>query len=242
MKILVYSDLHLEFEAFEPPALDVDLVVLAGDIGKGVKAVEWAGATFTGDVLFVGGNHEYYGGHIDRTWEKMQQAAAPHVHLLDNQSFVSQNVRFLGATCWTDFTLTNDPAAASRQAWEWMNDYRKIRAGDQFRRLRPDDVIVRNRASFEWLTGELATPFSGKTFVITHHAPLPQVTGDKHDGHLNASYANNWPRLVEQAHVWVFGHTHQAIDVEILGCRVISNPKGYPSEATGFDPGFVIEI
>ena len=32
MRIRVYSDLHLEFAPFEPPATDVDVVVLAGDI------------------------------------------------------------------------------------------------------------------------------------------------------------------------------------------------------------------
>lgn len=89
MKILIYSDLHLEFGVgFEPPNCDADIAVLAGDIGKGVRATEWANQSFKCDVVQIAGNHEFYGGHIDRTWEKMRAVAAPHVHLLENQAFI----------------------------------------------------------------------------------------------------------------------------------------------------------
>lgn len=53
---------------------------------------------------------------------------------------------------------------------------------------------------------------------------------------------NNWPHLVEQADVWIFGHTHYSIDTDVHGCRVTSNPRGYPGEETGFDPSFVIDL
>lgn len=48
--------------------------------------------------------------------------------------------------------------------------------------------------------------------------------------------------LVEQADAWIFGHTHHAVDTEISGCRLVSNPKGYPGERTGFVPDFVLAI
>ena len=31
-------------------------------------------------------------------------------------------------------------------------------------------------------------------------------------------------------------------DTEILGCRIVSNPKGYPGERTGFLADFAIEV
>ena len=37
MKLHILNDLHIEFEAFEPPATDADLVILAGDIGVGME-------------------------------------------------------------------------------------------------------------------------------------------------------------------------------------------------------------
>jgi predicted phosphodiesterase len=78
--------------------------------------------------------------------------------------------------------------------------------------------------------------------VITHHAPTPSVAGDKHDGHLCAAYANHWPELIDKADSWIFGHTHKFVDERLGGCRVISNPRGYPNEETGFRADFQVEI
>lgn len=243
LRILIYSDLHLEFGVdFQPPSIDVDLVILAGDISKGSRGIRWANQAFTCDVVFVAGNHEYYSGHLDRTMQKMKDAADSHVHILDNQSFIHQGTRFLGSTAWTDFTLRGDVSAASREALAQMNDYKLIRVGDRYRKLRPIDVIQRNRITHDWLSTELAKDFDGKTIVITHHCPLPEVMGDEQSGHLDAAYSNNWPKLVGQADFWFFGHTHCAVDTQINGCRVISNPRGYPGEDTGFNPALVIEL
>ncbi|MEB0042643.1 metallophosphoesterase [Pseudomonas sp. MH10] len=242
MKIQIYSDLHLEFSDFVPLADDADLVILAGDIHTKAKGVAWANIAFSCPVIYVCGNHEFYGGHIDKTLTKMRDAAAPHIHVLENEVFVWQQIRFLGDTAWTDFSSTGDVVAATVMARESMNDFRVIRADASYRRLRPDDVASRNRVARKWLTQKLAEPFAGKTVVITHHAPTPVVVGDKTDGHLSAAYSNHWPELIEQVDLWVFGHTHQAIDTELVGCSLISNPRGYPGEATGFNACLEVDI
>jgi len=97
MKLLVLSDLHNEFSQFEPALSDADVVILAGDIDNKARGVRWANEAFTGIVIYVCGNHEFYGGHIDHTLRKMRDAARPHVHVLDNQSFVWKQTRFLSA-------------------------------------------------------------------------------------------------------------------------------------------------
>ncbi|PZW47587.1 calcineurin-like phosphoesterase family protein [Pseudomonas sp. URMO17WK12:I2] len=187
----------------------------------------------------IAGNHEFYSGHLDRTWQKMKAAAAPHVHLLENQASIRDGVRFLGTTAWTDFSITGNAPIAAFEALSRMNDYKLIRAGDSYRKLRPADVIQRNRVAYDWLEAELEKPFGGKTVVITHHAPLACLTGEDH---LSAAYANNWPTLVSKADAWIFGHTHDAVDEDFYGCRVISNPRGYPNEETGFRSTMVLEI
>jgi len=242
LKIAIYSDLHLEFAGFEPPQVEADLVVLAGDISVLSRGVTWANETFKCQVIYVCGNHEFYKGHIDRTLSKMRDAAAAHVHVLDNQSLIIGSTRFLVATGWTDFTSTGDYRAAMRECAEWMNDFKRIRIGDGYRKLRPVDLIARNIATREFLVTELGKPYDGKTVVVTHHCPIVEVPGDGHLGHLAAAYYNQWHDLVEQADVWIFGHTHHAVDTEISGCRLVSNPKGYPGERTGFVPDFVIEV
>lgn len=242
MRILIYSDLHLEFTGFEPPQVDVDLVVLAGDISVRSQGVTWANETFDCPVLYACGNHEFYKGHIDRTLIKMREAAQQHVHVLENECIVIGDTRFLIATAWTDFTSTGNYKVAMQLCWEWMNDFRRIRSGEGFSKLRPVDLIARNIATRTFMATELAKPFEGKTIVITHHCPIQEVAGDGHEGHLAAAYSNQWHDLVAQADVWIFGHTHHAVDTVVSGCRIVSNPRGYPGEQTGFSADFTIEV
>jgi 3',5'-cyclic AMP phosphodiesterase CpdA len=189
----------------------------------------------------VCGNHEFYGGHIDQTLKKMKEVAAPHVHVLENESWLFNQTRFLGATTWTDFSVTSSQALAMRKAAECMNDFEVIRADSNYRRLRPDDVAERNLRSRAWLAQELSIPFKGRTVVVIHHAPVIDVKDHALD-HLTAAFANDWPELVEKADLWVFGHTHRAVDIRIGNCREISNPRGYPNEDVGFLPALEIEL
>ncbi|KGS13877.1 MULTISPECIES: metallophosphoesterase [Pseudomonas syringae group] len=242
MKVLLYSDLHNEFDRFIPPELPVDLVILAGDIDLQARGVLWANETFKSHVIYCAGNHEHYKGNIDRTVEKMKAAAAPHVHVMENESWVFGDVRFLVATAWTDFSSTGDVTVASMTCAREMNDFRMIRADTNYRRLRPADVIAKNLATKEFLTSALSQPFNGKTFVITHHCPLPEVAGDEHDGHVSAAYFNRWYALADQADYWAFGHTHHSVDTVLGRCLFLSNQRGYPGEDCGFVPGKVIEI
>jgi predicted phosphodiesterase len=62
MKLHILSDLHVEFESFNPPETEAAVVILAGDIHVGKKGIDWAKASFSDKyVLYVLGNHEYYG-------------------------------------------------------------------------------------------------------------------------------------------------------------------------------------
>jgi predicted phosphodiesterase len=242
MKVLLYSDLHNEFDRFIPPELPVDLVILAGDIDLQARGVLWANETFKSQVIYCAGNHEHYKGNIDRTVEKMRAVGAPHVHVMENESWIFGDVRFLVATAWTDFSSTGDVTVASMTCARAMNDFRMIRADSNYRRLRPADLISKNEATKAFLSSALSQPFQGKTFVVTHHSPLPEVAGDEHDGHVSAAYYNRWHSLAGQVDYWAFGHTHHSIDTVLGGCRFLSNQRGYPGEECGFDPVKVIDV
>lgn len=242
MKLYVFSDLHLEFAQFDLAPSDADVIILAGDIDLKSRGVIWANDTFQCPVIYVCGNHEYYGGHIDHTLRKMKDAAAPHVHVLENEVLILGQTRFLVTTAWTDYSSTGDVAAAKRIAWEWMNDFTVIRAESSYRRLRPDDLVAKSKAAYAWLSGHLTKPFDGRTVVVTHHAPTLDYVSDELPTHLIAAYANDWPELLSKADLWVYGHTHVAADFSKEGCRVVSNPRGYPKQITGFDPNFLVEI
>jgi predicted phosphodiesterase len=242
MKLRIFSDLHNEFAPFEPSPSEADVVILAGDIDIKSRGVKWANEVFQCPVIYVCGNHEYYGGHIEHTLRKMKEAAASHVHVLENEVLILNQTRFLVTTAWTDYSSTGDVVVSQRVAWESMNDFTVIRTDESFRRLRPNDLIAKSKAAHAWLTQELEKPFNGRTVVVTHHAPALDHLGDELPDDLIAAYANDWPELLSMANLWVYGHTHFAADFIKNGCRVVSNPRGYPNQKTGFDPNLLIEI
>ena len=67
------------------------------------------GAGLRKPVLYVLGNHEFYGSSIDGAAAELKRlCAGTHVHVLDDSEIVIDGVRFLGTTLWTDFMLFGD--------------------------------------------------------------------------------------------------------------------------------------
>ena len=60
MKILVLSDLHLEFANLSPPNSSADLVILAGDIWKKDQGIHWARATWPDiPIIYLAGTMNF---------------------------------------------------------------------------------------------------------------------------------------------------------------------------------------
>ncbi|MCY0915952.1 metallophosphoesterase family protein [Massilia antarctica] len=259
MRLLILSDLHHELWRDDAPGIDPalcrpDAVILAGDIDTGAKAVAWAARTFAGlPVLYVHGNHEGYGHNLDSVQGELREAsaAAGNVHFLSCDEKIIGNVRFLGATLWTDFRLfgDDDRQAAMREAEAVMNDYKRIRlAQKNYRKLRAADTAQFHAVQTSWLRTRLAEPFAGPTVVVTHMAPsMRSVPGEYLQSRFSAAYASRLDELVGQADLWVHGHMHDPVDYMVGKCRVVSNPCGYKTRAGGtenahFDPHFIVEI
>ena len=174
MKLHILNDLHIEFEDFEPPATDADVVILAGDIGVGMEGLRWAKTRFPDrPVIYVPGNHEFY-HHDIALIDELKAQAPDHIHVLNDDQVIIDGVRFLGSILWTDFALFGeaDKFFAMQQARQQMTDFSIIQNGGQ--RFTPEDAIRLHTASRDWLAAMLAEPFAGKTVVVTHHAPSSQ--------------------------------------------------------------------
>lgn len=248
MKLHILSDLHIEFESFNPTFIDTDIIILAGDIHVGKKGVEWALTNFPDKpVIYILGNHEYYGKAFPKHINDLKQLAhGTNIHLLENDSFVLDGVKFIGCTFWTDFKLFGDPRIAGYQATQTMNDYRKIRVSPQYRKLRSLDTTFIHSKSLRWLEEELKNSKDSKVVVITHHAPSKRsLPGSDQDDILSAAYASHLDRFVEDscAVLWIHGHIHTQQDYLIGSTRVICNPRGYPDKRNNrFVPNLVIEL
>lgn len=308
MRLLVLSDLHLEFDALQPstvcdrcgtrlgmgemnegstwhmgpcgvcgrktgvteprdfgglrsdwnlglpdPSL-YDIVVLAGDIHSHTHAIHWAARTFSKPVVYLPGNHEFYGAHYQGLWTELRRTAAEyaHVHLLDEDAIEIDGVRILGTMLWTDFMLFGSDLGTHGQclhdAKHGMLDFDRIRfIGCNL--LRPVDTVRLHRECAAFLSEALNTPFDGPTVVVTHHLPSMLSVADRFkQSLLSAAFASNLDHLVAKADLWIHGHTHTSVDYRIGKCRVVCNPRGYPHqlknryENPDFNPAKIVEV
>ena len=243
MKIITYSDLHLEFGTKFKPSIniDADLIILAGDIinFNNCEAL----SDFLGDwkkpVLFVAGNHEYY------TKQPMKQSEdifknfiyKKHSNIiwLNNSDFTVDEVYFFGGTMWTDFNKSNHNAMQS--AMVAMNDFKQILT-ENFNFLAPQDTIKMHLEFKEKLINWLEKNHNKKRVVISHHAPVLNPNSKYGNSHLQPAFNSlDMVEIIEkyQPDLWIYGHTHEC-DNQIIGkTRIISNQLGYPNNYGGFE-------
>ena len=244
MKVQAISDIHIEFSDrhYHLPKTDADVIVLAGDIAVGFSDsydfVKYTQHQQDKPVIFVPGNHEFYGGNIidiTKQWEDVNEEG---IHYLgEGHHSVIDDTLFVGATFWTDFGEDNDVAwyANSR-----MNDFRIIKgAFDAF-----ESIEYHNRQK-AWVKTIRKDFKSEKNVLVTHHALSFQSVAPLYAGDmLNFAFASHNEELVRQFDLHIHGHMHNSCDYKIGDARVVCNPRGYyPHDLNQkYDPKMVIEI
>jgi predicted phosphodiesterase len=237
VNVQLLSDIHLEF--FRSTALawiqaldseGVDILVLAGDICT-EDMLQPCLAAFCdkySQVVFVAGNHEYYGSSPMLVTEKLAGLEA----VLDNFTWLNCNVRevmgltFVGGTLW--FPKVTDPSLYLRGRMQ-MNDFRVIQDFEPW-------VYEENRRCEAILHAA-----AGKAdIVVTHHIPSGSCIAPRYRGsYLNHFFCRDLTRLIEEAQpkAWLFGHTHDRMWTYVKDTKLICNPKGYPNEPESKERG-----
>jgi predicted phosphodiesterase len=256
LRLQIASDLHLEFlqRKFHSShriktlsSKDADLLILAGDIHSG-RAVIQQFANWPIPVLWVAGNHEFYGGGIEELHDIMRkQCRGTSITPMLQSEVVMDGVRFLGCTMWTDYEIGNkgghSPAntqLAKIACGQMLADHKLIRgiADPQFA-FTVQDALMLHKADRVWLAAQLAIPFNGKTVVITHHGPHIKSIDAKYKGNsLNAGFVSDLSALMPNVDVWIHGHVHDNFDYHVAtskthNCRVVVNPGSYPKNLHG---------
>ena len=257
MKIQIASDLHREFlkpeqrnpshKRFEP-MIDVDdtadVIVLAGDIDVGEKSVKWMNQLGK-PVIYIAGNHEYYKHDIavgKRIFNEVRDHA-PNVHFLDPGAVMLGDVLFVGGTLWTDFNLNGEKAHAMWTAPRYMADYRHTEG------LTPEWVLSEHTRHREYIKDIIGANSTKKIVVVTHHLPSSRCIhpnwAQEHHSLSNAFYASEIPFVgAANLWLWIHGHTHESMDHEIDGTRIVCNPRGYEGYQLNpaFNPRLVVEV
>lgn len=243
MRLAYMSDLHMEFGNPILPMNknNADVLILAGDIFLArdfidqnpkrrklyTKFLTHISEQFP-MVIIIAGNHEMYRWRDTEFNEHgsylkiLREAITPYrnIRFLENEHIDLGEVRFIGATLWTDFGNANP--LIMEQARLGMNDYHTSR-------YTPHDTLLWHRESMEYIRKHVSS--HKKVVMISHMAPSfmsvhPMYQGDS----LNSAYATELFEFISdhpQIVVWFHGHMHHTIDYVIGNTRILTNPYGY---------------
>lgn len=253
MKVLLISDIHLEFKAgaenvIKPPSSDVELIILAGDIGgNSADTIEWIANFAQGrEVIYVLGNHEYYNNAFPDEIESIKLVAAkfPNIHVLENESFIYKDTVFLGCTLWTDFNLFGNREISEVECKQ-LADFSFIKTEHGL--IQAKDIREAHQQSLLWLTGELEKNQNKKVVVVTHHIPVHEAVSDHYYwNRLTPAFASDLSFVLKtfKPALWLCGHTHDSIDITYESTRVLACPMGYMHENNHADgyTGSVLNI
>lgn len=233
MRIQLISDLHLEnYPEFVPRAApDVDVLILAGDVGS-----YQAGSLLEGDdfglgrfsprlpgsewprVFYIPGNHEFDSLDYDATYLKLRSTCeALGIEWLEREIITVGSVRFIGTTLWSDFeALAKSKATETEQTMALEKAYRAanyyLSKNTTFKNGKPmlaEDIRLLAHECQSWLRNALVAPFDGTTVTVTHFAPTLR-SADPRYGMTpgTAGFCNALEHLLPLSQVWMHGHLH----------------------------------
>lgn len=227
MKILLISDTHCEMgykfpNASEEIMEDLDLIVLAGDIGDPYETRTYM-ESIPVETAYIAGNHEFYGYDYDQVM----------VDVFNNTY-----------GCYNNYTLKrNGFNIHLTTLWSYLNPYEEIIYREDIKdclninNWSPMKQNLENSLCKEWLESEVNK--GDDDLIFTHHSPSYASVVPKWKGHrINASYHNRLENFIEEKHplVWGHGHIHNHVDYQLFDTtRVIANPKGLPHDNNNYE-------
>jgi len=252
MRLLALSDTHFEFQADhggtfvdwiwnENKSNPPDIVVLAGDISNvdHLRAsIKMFAEKFPCPIVFVHGNHEYYGTTPHNALEKTRKFELdfdetywlePYPDDYPVNSNVRSRVKLTGGTLWFP-----EPDSTARK--DWMNDFQEIFDFEPW-------VYQQYKRTVEHLEKHIRPG----GVVITHHSPSLKSIHPRYEGSpINQFFASDLEWLIESKRpsLWIQGHTHESLDYRIGDTRIVCNPFGYTGigENKNFNPKLIIEV
>jgi Icc-related predicted phosphoesterase len=258
-KVAFYADICYDSEHspayWIPPAnLDVDVILLGGDIhyspdGLGAMLAEIRQSQDDATrIVVVPGNGEYANQELNESRDRYRAAVAavPNTTWLDDEAvLLAGGLRIIGSTLWSEVAECDIGHYTELLTGDGRKGVDDIRVGDRYLTLR--DTNQMHAAAREFLARELralSAEERAKTIVCTHFwptlAPWTDDAGRPADGHqeetrwlhmigsgLDDLIAETGPRF------WLCGHAHTTHQVTIGTTQVASNPRA------GDGPGHV---
>ncbi len=254
--IALHSDLHMERQKKPQGWLSTipDVLILAGDILRidnvSELLFELSDTYPKLHIIFVPGNHEYYGiQNMLQSEKQLRKTLDGHtrIHFLQCDAVEVDGVRFIGCTGWSQMLALGQEKQkqAKKIVEQSINDFYQIGMGGAT--FTPGDCIQLGNQHYDWLEKELSAATTARsTVVITHFAPSLKVANPLFPlSEITAYFCASFDALMmkHQPAIWAFGHTHANFDIELDATRVVSNQHGYGRECqNSYDANMIIEL
>ena len=260
MKIALVSDVHLEFGDLNFDNTDgADVLILGGDICVASDMVQRDPQNIMGEdyrsnrfhaffercsdrfphVIFIVGNHEHYHGDFATTIPHFRNVLGylPNLHILEKQTFVLDDVTFIGGTLWTD--MNRRDTRTLHEISRMMNDFRCVSNSARLEdhrgwadRFTTTDAADDHAVMLEFIKQTVEADATKRYVVVGHHSPSRLSTHPRyqHQHIMNGGYSSELDDFIldhPQIRLWTHGHTHEDFDYMIGGCRILCNPRGY---------------
>jgi Icc-related predicted phosphoesterase len=260
MKIALVSDVHLEFGDLDFDNTDsADVLILGGDICVASDITQRDPYNTMGEeyrsnrfhnffqrcserfphVIFIVGNHEHYHGDFATTIPHFRDVLGylPNLHILEKQTFVLDDVTFIGGTLWTD--MNKRDTRTLHEISRMMNDFRCVSNSARLEdhrgwadRFTTTDAADDHAVMLEFIKRTVKADVTKRYVVVGHHSPSRLSTHPKYQDQfiMNGGYSSELDDFIQdhpQIKLWTHGHTHEDFDYQIGNCRILCNPRGY---------------
>jgi len=230
MLIKYFSDIHLEYGSHQLlfNLLDdnrVDVFVIAGDLCTSkyiLRTLEDIDSFVNQPVVFIMGNHDYYGSSRKTIDEQLSTKKFKHIYFLNESWVCIGDILFVGATGWWDREMQPHHIFGLAD-FSRISDIKTSKYGTSWGR-KAKYFFNTTLRSFE----------KAKVVCITHNAPSRRSIAPEYKyDNLNDCFANEWDELIYkyQPSVWIHGHMHGTCDYFIDKTHVMCNPYGYEGKA-----------
>ena len=243
MKIKLISDLHVDSTKYHYTRGEEDLLIILGDIANGLRGIDWVKNNIPKDLrtLIVLGNHDFYGHEYEEVIQEWHAGFLGYnITVLHNEEVTIEGIRFIGGTMFSDFELSGISEAwfVKLRAKTAIADFELIKNWSPFRHCEEHEKFEKFlKYSYE------NTELPKKTIVLTHFCPSIHSIPDKFvTSYLNPFWASSMEHLFYGCDIWMHGHTHEKLDYEYAGTRVVCNPLGYWMENSKFEEDFIIVV
>lgn len=223
------------------------ILIVAGDVSDSMEYtlnfLKHAAKKYPSGVIFIDGNHEHVHKYpklydTDEIHSKISQLQENIVYLRKEPFHIREHKTVvIGACGWWDYSNQDTQKMVLSETYfdNWipgLSSKCNIHGARSFMR----NVIQRSDEEFDYLSSHIskynADPNIDKIIVVTH--TVPHIQSFEHEDDLSCIVNTKFSQLYDSDNTklshWIFGHTHEQINIKKNGVRFICNSRGRPED------------